>query len=285
MKIVECPRDGLQGIKNFIPTVKKIELINTLLEVGFDTIDIGSFVSPKAFPQMVDTDEVINNINYEGKTKLLALVVNKMGSDMACQFDQISYLGFPFSISNTFLERNVNSNIPIVLQRFHTINECALACNKKMLVYFSMGFGNPYGDPWNLDILDEYIEYFIDYGVDMISMSDTIGISKVDDIKEIFTFLIEKYPKVEFGFHLHSRRNEWFNRINAAYESGVEKFDSVIGGLGGCPSVFDSEKLISNLETKNLIHYFDNKGININLNLEKYNRAEELIKNIKSIYL
>jgi len=282
IKIVESPRDGLQGIKNFIPTEKKIEYINLLLEIGFDIIDFGSFVSPKVFPQMVDSGEVVDNLN-DSETKLLAIVPNLKGAEDACRHDKISYIGFPFSISNTFLERNIKSNINVSYNRAIEIIEESKNRDKGTIIYFSMGFGNPYEDKWSIELLDKYIYLFVKNKVKIISLSDTIGCSRPEQIYEVFDYFINEYPDIEFGFHLHTEKDQYYDRLKSAYDAGVRRFDSVVGGLGGCPSALLNGQLMSNLQTNDLVDFCSKENIDINLNLDKLAEANNFLEKIINI--
>lgn len=279
MKIIESPRDGLQGIKEFIPTEKKIEYLNLLLDIGFDTLDFGSFVSPKAIPQMRDTAEVVDRLDLsKTNTKLLSIVANVRGAEDASKFEQIKYLGFPFSISNTFLERNINSNISKSYDTALKIINIAEKNNKEVVIYFSMGFGNPYGDYWNIDFLEKYIEMFRYEGVKIISLSDTIGISTPEQIFDIFNYFIPKYTDIEFDFHLHIRKGEEYYKLQSAYYAGVRRFDTVIGGLGGCPAALSNGELISNLETTTFIDFCNNENIELDIDLSKLDIARDYMK-------
>lgn len=255
LKIVECPRDAMQGIKAFIPTKLKVRYLNSLLKVGFDTLDFGSFVSPKAIPQLQDTPEVLRQLDLEGtQTKLLAIVANLRGAQDACQFSEIDFVGYPFSISETFQVRNTNRGIDQAWEDVLAIREELAKHQKKMVVYFSMGFGNPYGDPWSVELVEEWSQKFADIGVSTISLSDTIGAADPKDITYLFESLIKQYPSVEFGAHFHSRPNKWREKIDAAYKSGCLRFDAAIKGYGGCPLAKD--ELVGNIATENLLTYF-----------------------------
>ena len=257
VKIIECPRDAMQGIKPFISTAKKADYIQTLLACGFDTIDFGSFVSPKAIPQMQDTADVLSHLDLsETKSKLLAIVANLRGAKDACQHQEIDYLGYPFSISENFQMRNTHKTISESVDILKSIIEVADQHNKEVVAYLSMGFGNPYGDPWNADIVSYWTDQLVELGIKTISLSDTIGSSKPDDIKYIFTSLIPKYPHVEFGAHLHTTPDKWFEKIDAAWKSGCERFDGAIKGYGGCPMAKD--ELTGNMPTEKIADYFFN---------------------------
>jgi len=260
IKIIECPRDAIQGIKKFIPTEEKIKYTQDLLNLGFDTIDFGSFVSHKAIPQMKDTEEVLDALDLSNtNTKLLAIVANTYGAQTASQFDKISYLGFPFSISQTFLKNNINSNMSKSILTASKILDICEKTGKEMVLYISMGFGNPYDDPWTVELVEEWIAVLVKLGVKIISISDTLGISNPDDISSIFSYVIPKYPDVEFGFHLHTENHNWINRIDAAYNAGCRRFDTVIDGAGGCPlAKYD---MVGNLKTCDVIDYLDDNEI------------------------
>ena len=259
IKIVECPRDAMQGIAQFIPTQTKIDYINSLLKVGFDTIDFGSFVSPRAVPQMKDTAEVLDKLDLTNtSSKLLAIIGNTVGGEIASQYDKITYLGFPFSISPTFLKNNINSTIARSLV---TTNRLLNLCEKKdktLVVYISMAFGNPYGDFWNTEIVEEWVDILSKLGVKIIALSDTVGISSPEIIHNLFATLIPKYPNVEFGFHLHTSPNAWQERIASAFKAGCRRFDTVLNGIGGCP--MSGMEMIGNLKTSYLFSYLENNN-------------------------
>ena len=256
VKIIECPRDAMQGIKShFISTEAKANYINSLLKVGFDTIDFGSFVSPKAIPQMRDTAAVLARLDLSQTTsKLLAIVANVRGANDAVQFEEIDYLGYPFSISENFQMRNTHKTISQSIETLQEILSIATRSNKEVVAYLSMGFGNPYGDPWNVEIVSEWTEKLSNMGVNIISLSDTIGSSTPDVIKYLFSNLISNYPKIEFGAHLHTTPNSWYEKVDAAFNSGCKRFDGAIKGYGGCPMAKD--ELIGNMPTEKLISYF-----------------------------
>ena len=256
VKIIECPRDAMQGIKShFISTEAKANYINSLLKVGFDTIDFGSFVSPKAIPQMRDTAAVLARLDLSQTTsKLLAIVANVRGANDAVQFEEIDYLGYPFSISENFQMRNTHKTISQSIETLQEILTIANSANKEVVAYLSMGFGNPYGDPWNVEIVSEWTEKLSNMGVNIISLSDTIGSSTPDVIKYLFSNLISNYPKIEFGAHLHTTPNSWYEKVDAAFNSGCKRFDGAIKGYGGCPMAKD--ELIGNMPTEKLISYF-----------------------------
>ena len=253
VKIIECPRDAMQGMDLFIPTEKKAAYIDQLLKVGFDTIDFGSFVSPKAIPQLRDTAEVLSMLNLENtKSKLLAIVANTRGAQDACNFEEIDYLGYPFSISETFQLRNTNATIDQSLSRVEEMQNLCVQNNKKMVVYISMAFGNPYGDPWSGQLAAEWTEKLTkDLGIEIIALADTVGVSNGDNITELFSTLIPAFPKVEIGAHLHTLPEDAKAKAKLAYDSGCRRFDSALKGYGGCPMAEDD--LVGNMATELLI--------------------------------
>ncbi|MEP6594650.1 MAG: hydroxymethylglutaryl-CoA lyase, partial [Ginsengibacter sp.] len=254
--LVECPRDAMQGWKSFIPTQKKIEYINALLQVGFDMIDFGSFVSAKAIPQMADTKEVVSQLsNVNGKTKLLAIVANTRGAQEAMAFDKITHLGFPFSISQTFQLRNTNSSIEESLNRVEEIKALCVKNKKELVVYISMGFGNPYGDVYNEGIVMDWIDKLVRMEIKIISMADTVGLAEPSQISSILNKLIPQYPKIEIGVHLHSTPLTWKEKIDAAVHAGCKRFDGALKGIGGCPMANDN--LVGNINTELMIAYFE----------------------------
>lgn len=255
IKIIECPRDAMQGIKPFIPTVQKVKYLQALLRVGFDTIDFGSFVSAKAIPQMQDTAEVLSQLDLsQTRSKLLAIVANTQGAQQAALHPEIQYLGFPFSISENFQMRNTHKTIAESLVTLEEILAIADQSSKEVVTYISMGFGNPYGDPWNVDIVGEWTEKLANKGVKILSLSDTVGSSTPEVIKYLFSHLIPKYPAIEFGAHLHTTPDKWFEKIDAAYHAGCRRFDGAIQGFGGCPMAKDV--LTGNMPTEKLLSYF-----------------------------
>ncbi|HEY4798037.1 MAG TPA: hydroxymethylglutaryl-CoA lyase [Bacteroidia bacterium] len=260
VKLIECPRDAMQGIHDFIPTEKKVEYINSILKCGFDTVDFGSFVSPKAIPQMRDTAEVLSKLKLsESQSKLLAIIANVRGAEDACQFSEISYLGFPFSISETFQQRNANSSITESLKRVEDIQSLCVKNKKEMVIYVSMAFGNPYGDVWNSEIAIEWTKKLSGLGLKIFAMSDTIGVSNPETISYLFSYLIPEFPELEIGAHLHTTPDSWEEKVIAAYNSGCRRFDSAIKGLGGCPMATD--KLTGNMPTENMLSFFNKKEI------------------------
>jgi len=271
IKLVECPRDAMQGIHQFIDTHTKVEYLNLLLKVGFDTLDFGSFVSAKAIPQLRDTREVLDLLDLGSNTKLLAIVANLRGVEDAVVHQTITYLGFPFSISETFQQRNTNSSIEQSLQTIDQLLEHCARSGKTAVVYLSMGFGNPYGDEWNIEIVEQRAEQLIERGVKILSLADTTGVSTPQKIKEIVPVLISRFPDAEIGVHLHSTPATRQEKIAAAYESGCLRYDSALKGYGGCPMA--SDDLTGNLATEELIGFFDAQGIDLNLNREKWQEA------------
>ena len=258
IKIIECPRDAMQGIKNFIPTAEKVQYLQSLLRCGFDTLDFGSFVSPRAIPQMVDTAEVLAQLDLSRThTKLLAIVANLRGAEDAAQHEAIDFLGYPFSISENFQMRNTHKTIAESVEVLKEILEIAHINNKKVVTYISMGFGNPYGDPWNVEIVGEWTEKLAAMGVEILSLSDTVGTSDAETITYLFSNLIPKYPHIEFGAHLHTTPTQWFDKINAAYLAGCRRFDGAIQGYGGCPMAKD--ELTGNMPTEKILSYFTSK--------------------------
>ncbi|MCU7550831.1 hydroxymethylglutaryl-CoA lyase [Chitinophagaceae bacterium LB-8] len=267
VKLVECPRDAMQGWKHFIPTEQKIRYINSLLQVGFDTIDFGSFVSPKAIPQMADTKEVVQKLNLNaGKTKLLAIVANARGAEEAAIFEEISFLGFPFSISQTFQKRNTNSSMEESLKRVEDIQELCLRQNKNLVIYLSMGFGNPYGDDYSQEILLHWAGEMVKRGVTIIALSDTVGVATPQQISFALDTLIPQYPHIEFGVHLHSTIENWQAKTAAALNAGCLRFDGALKGIGGCPMAND--ELVGNMNTEWMIDYFKSQNVLPQLNFD-----------------
>jgi len=272
IKITECPRDAMQGIHEFIPTNLKAEYINLLLQVGFDTIDFGSFVSPKAIPQMRDTAEVLKKLDLSTtQSKLLAIIANYRGGEDAAQYDEITYLGYPFSISETFQQRNANTSIDDAFDTVKLINELCSVNNKELLVYLSMGFGNPYGDEWNIEIVQKWTEKLVNEGINIIALSDTVGVATPLQISEIYPALCNTFPNTEFGLHLHATPDNWRPKIDAAYLSDCKRFDAALKGYGGCPMAKD--ELTGNIATENLISYLQSKNEVLGLNLDKFGEA------------
>ncbi len=276
MKLIECPRDAMQGISQFIPTSDKVRYINALLKVGYDTIDAGSFVSPRAIPQMADTNLVIPQLEVStSNSKILVIVANERGAETAVQYDEISYLGFPFSISETFQERNINTDIKESLKRLANVQNLCIKHNKKLVTYFSMAFGNPYGDEWSPHIVAHWSEKLLnEFGIDILSLSDTIGTSNRESISWLFNKLISEFPNVEFGAHLHTTPETWKEKIESAVNSGCLRFDTAINGYGGCPLADDN--LIGNMPTQNLISYLNEQKIGHGLDQDAFEYAREL---------
>ena len=279
LKLIECPRDAMQGIHPFIPTETKAAYLNLLLQVGFHTLDFGSFVSPKAIPQMRDTAQVLERLELDQtKTKLLAIVANQRGANDAVQHNQIQYLGYPFSISETFQQRNTNASIAESMVRLENIQNSCVQHNKELVVYISMGFGNPYGDPWNVETVQHWVEQLYQRGVRILSLSDTIGVSNPDNISYLFGNLIPSYPDIEFGAHLHTHPNSWREKVEAAYLNGCRRFDGAIFGYGGCPMAKDD--LTGNMPMEHMIAYFDEKSIPMGLDQEKFGRAMDKARSV-----
>ena len=265
IKIIECPRDAMQGIHEFIPTQQKIKYLNSLLKVGFDTLDFGSFVSTSAIPQMRDTAEVLEGLDLtQTSTKLLAIVANKRGAEEAAKYPEIEYLGFPFSISETFQLRNTNKTISESFETVKEMQSICLASNKTLVVYISMGFGNPYNEPWSAEIVEKWVDEMNTIGIKVISLSDTIGSSKPETIKYLFENLTPRYPQIEFGAHLHTQPHTWFEKVEAAYDAGCRRFDGALKGLGVCPMAIDD--LVGNMPTENLITFCAAKKLKTGIN-------------------
>jgi hydroxymethylglutaryl-CoA lyase len=275
IKIVECPRDAMQGWKTLIPTTKKVEYINSLLQVGFDTLDCGSFVSPKAIPQMADTKEVLSQLDYNNtKTKLLVIVANLRGAQEAVLFEQVHYLGFPFSISETFQRRNTNSDIAESLERVEAIQQLCKHHDKELVVYLSMGFGNPYGDAYNEEILLHWANEIVSRGIRIISLADTVGLATPQQITMALETLLPKYPQVEFGVHLHSSTQNWKSKFEAALQAGCMRFDGAIEGIGGCPMAGDA--LVGNMNTKWMLDYLHQHDYDLSIDKTALAKAIEL---------
>ena len=264
VKIIECPRDAMQSIKTFIPTNTKLSYLQSVVDVGFDVVDIGSFVSPKAIPQLSDTSIIIDSIDLSNSnSELLVIVANKLGAINASKFDKIDYLGYPFSISENFQMRNTNKTIKDSEKELAEIISIAEKVNKKVVVYLSMCFGNPYGDPWNLDIVNHWVYKLSKMGVKIISLSDTIGTSNSESIKSIFYSVLKNHIDIEFGAHLHSDPSTWYNKLHSAFEAGCRRFDGAIKGFGGCPMA--SNKLVGNMPTEKILSYLNSKKIHNNI--------------------
>jgi hydroxymethylglutaryl-CoA lyase len=272
MKIIECPRDAMQGLPDFIPTDKKIAYINTLLKVGFDTIDFGSFVSAKAIPQLRDTSEVLEKIEWQSSgSKLLAIVANTRGAEEASRYPGIAYLGFPFSISETFQQRNTNKSIAEALSTLEEIQNICVRSDKKLVTYISMGFGNPYGDPYEVSLVANFVDIIVTIGSEIISLADTIGVSNPENIRFLFSNLSRQFPKVELGAHLHSTSLTAREKIEAAFQAGCRRFDGAIHGFGGCPMAED--ELVGNIATETILTFLEQQGVSLSLNKEAFGRA------------
>ncbi len=279
LKLIECPRDAMQGWKKFIPTNQKIDFINMLLKVGFDTIDFGSFVSPKMIPQMADTKEVLAGLDVEhSMTKLLAIIANVRGAEEAVQFDKISYLGFPFSVSPTFQMRNANSTVPESLERVKEIKRLCETHGKELVVYISMAFGNPYKDEYSEAIVLEWIKTLVQEGVSIISLSDTVGVAAAGQISSLVQKVISTYPFIETGVHLHSTRVNWKEKVDAALENGCLRFDGALKGIGGCPMAKDD--LVGNMDSELMIPYFERLGYLGNFDNDALKKAGEIAAKI-----
>jgi hydroxymethylglutaryl-CoA lyase len=256
IKLIECPRDAMQGWKTFIPTEKKIQYLNSLLQVGFDTIDFGSFVSPKAIPQMADTHEVLKKLDVSAtKSKLLAIIANVRGAEAALQYEAIYYLGFPLSVSETFQQRNTNASINDALLRVREIQKLCVAGGKSLVVYLSMGFGNPYGDPYNIETVYEFSGQLAAEGISIISLADTVGVATPQQVSDLTAYTIKALPDTEIGVHLHSTAQNWKEKAAAAFHAGCRRFDGALKGIGGCPMANDA--LVGNMNTEWLLEYFN----------------------------
>ena len=283
LKIIECPRDAMQGIKTMIPTAQKVQYLQSLLRVGFDTIDFGSFVSPRAIPQMADTAQVLAQLDLRNtQSKLLAIVANSRGALAAASHKEIDFLGYPFSISENFQMRNTHKTITQSIDTLQEILNIAQAHNKRVVVYLSMAFGNPYGDPWNVDVVGEWTQRLNAMGVEILSLSDTIGSSTSDSISYLFSNLIPAYPHIEFGAHLHTNPLHWHPKVEAAYIAGCRRFDGAIQGFGGCPMAKD--ELTGNMPTEKLLSYFTTQKEVTNLNALSFESAYNEATKIFSVY-
>jgi hydroxymethylglutaryl-CoA lyase len=272
MKIIECPRDAMQGLTEFIPTEKKAAYLSQLLKVGFDTIDFGSFVSPKAIPQMRDTADVLKKLELsESRSGLLAIVANLRGASEALAFEEITYLGFPLSLSETFQIRNTNKSIAEAIAEVAQMQDMCTQRGKELVVYLSMGFGNPFGDPYNEMVVAEFSQKLFENGVHIISLADTVGVSVPDQIRFLFKTLIKEFPQIEFGAHLHSTKEKSIEKIVAAFESGCQRFDGAIKGFGGCPMANDD--LVGNLATETILAFLRSKGIQAGIDEYEFTNA------------
>ncbi|AVR43949.1 hydroxymethylglutaryl-CoA lyase [Christiangramia fulva] len=283
IKLIECPRDAMQGIRDFIPTQEKARYIQSLLRCGFDTIDFGSFVSPKAIPQMRDTAEVLSKLDLsKTRSKLLAIVANTRGADDASKFEEIDYLGYPFSISENFQMRNTHKTIAESVEVLQEILNIAEKSNKEVVAYLSMGFGNPYGDPWNVEIVGEWTEKLSKMGVKILSLSDTVGSSTPEIIDYLFSNLIPKYPEIEFGAHLHTTPSSWHEKIDAAYKAGCRRFDGAIQGFGGCPMAKD--ELTGNMPSEKMLSYFNKAKAETHIKMTSFESAYNEASKIFAAY-
>jgi hydroxymethylglutaryl-CoA lyase len=279
MKIIECPRDAMQGLKEFISTEDKIRYLNALLKVGFDTLDCGSFVSAKAIPQMRDTPEVLRKLNVGAtQTSLLTIVANERGAKEAVEFDSVLYLGFPLSISETFQKRNTNKSIAEALNSLSEIKNICISRNKKLVTYISMGFGNPYNDPYDVSMVSQFTDILVTLGSDVISLADTIGAATPDEVKTLFLVLKKQYPTIELGAHLHSTPALTLEKIRAAYESGCNRFDGALKGFGGCPMAKD--ELVGNMATESIINFLQSRGEILPINEEALSDALRIANEI-----
>ena len=279
IKLIECPRDAMQGWPHLISTNKKIEYINSLLQVGFDTIDFGSFVSPKAIPQMADTNEVIRKIkNKKSKTKLLAIIANERGAQDAVVYDEITYLGFPFSVSETFQLRNTHSTIKESLGRVEEIQNLCIKNKKELVVYISMGFGNPYGDVYNEEIVFDWVYKLAAMDIKIISLADTVGLATKEQVYKVTKFLIDSLPSTEIGVHLHSTNLNWKEKVDAALQAGCKRFDGALKGIGGCPMADD--ELVGNMDTELMIPYFKELNLLNNSNKDALKNSSMLASEI-----
>jgi hydroxymethylglutaryl-CoA lyase len=283
VKIIECPRDAMQGIKMFIPTEKKIQYLQSLLGCGFHTLDFGSFVSPKAIPQMADTAEVLEGLELKGnRSNLLAIIANVRGAIDACNYKAIDYLGYPFSISENFQMRNTHKTIAQSTDVLKEILDLASNSGKEVVVYISMGFGNPYGDPWNVEIVGEWTDKLTAMGVKILSLSDTVGTSTPEIISYLFSNLIPMYPAVEFGAHLHTTPSTWHEKIDAAFKAGCRRYDGAIQGFGGCPMAKD--ELTGNMPTEKMLSYFTSKKADTNVSWTVFEAAFNKATQVFSVY-
>ena len=279
IQVVECPRDAMQGLHDFIETDVKAAYINQLLRVGFHTLDCGSFVSPKAIPQMRDTREVLAQLDLSNTaTKLLAIIANERGAAEAADFQEITYLGYPFSVSETFQLRNTNATIQESVERVKAIQEICVQKNKQLVLYISMGFGNPYGDAWNAEVVMDWVDKLSHLGIKIFSLSDTVGVSNPQSISYLFSNLIPAYPHLEIGAHLHTQPHNWREKIQAAYTNGCQRFDAAMKGFGGCPMAKDD--LTGNMATENLVSYFSEINKPLNIDFQQFIRALSMANDV-----
>lgn len=279
VSLIECPRDAMQGWKSFIPTEAKTRYINSLLKVGFDTIDFGSFVSAKAIPQMADTAEVLKGLTMDGtSTRLLAIVANIRGANDAASWEQISFLGYPFSISETFQKRNTNSSIADSLKTVEQIQSICINSNKQLVIYISMGFGNPYGDPWSQEVVFHWVEKVSALGVKIISLADTVGLATPEQVFTITDHVVKNFSSIETGVHLHSSPHNWRPKIDAAVRAGCSRFDGALKGIGGCPMAND--ELVGNMNTEWMIPYFEEKNMLKGIDTDALNESLRIASEI-----
>jgi len=279
IKLVECPRDAMQGWDRYIPTAEKITYLNALLRVGFDVLDFGSFVSAKVIPQLADTKDVIPQLDLSNtKTKLLAIIANTRGAEDAVQYDEITYLGFPFSISETFQLRNTNKTIAASLKQIEEMQTLCEQRGKALVIYISMGFGNPYGDPYNAEVAINWVRHLTQLGIKTIAMSDTVGVAKPDTIEYIFKELIPEFKNTEIGAHFHSTPDKWEEKIKTAYDNGCLRFDSAMNGIGGCPMAED--ELVGNIATENIVSWCDRNNITLNIDRDAFVAAKKMAANV-----
>ena len=279
VKIIETPRDAFQGLKQIISTNKKLEYIQELIKVGFDSVDIGSFVSHKAIPQMADTEEIVQKLDLsESKSKIMVLVVNKIGANKAACYPQIDQLIYPFSVSPTFLKKNINADFDKAERSIDDILNACGKSNKEAIIYLSMGFGNPYKDDWSLEIIHHWVRNLVDKGVKTIPISDITGVSTPRVVKLVLKSVMKEFPDTTFGLHLHAHPKDWIEKVDAAYEIGCRYYDSVLGGMGGCP--LTGYELLSNLKTENLLHYLNEKGVSTKIDTEQLRKAQLLLSNL-----
>lgn len=272
ISITECPRDAMQGIKTFIPTESKIKYIQSLIDVNFHTLDCGSFVSPKVIPQMADTHEVVSNLDLsKSKTLLSVIVANRRGAELACEEENVHFLGFPFSVSEKFQQYNTNATREEGIERVKKILKVIKGTNKKPLIYISMGFGNPYGEEWSTDMVESYVNQFVDMGIENIKLSDTIGAAQDEDIAALFSHLIPKYPGIEIGAHFHTIYDEWYSKVNTAFENGCQQFDGAIQGYGGCP--MSKSDMVGNMPTEKLISFINQKNLKTDIDQHAFQFA------------
>ncbi len=279
IRLVECPRDAMQGWKTFIPTEKKIQYLNALLQVGFDTLDFGSFVSLKAIPQMSDTHEVLKGLDLSQTTsKLLAIIANTRGAEQAVAYGAITYLGFPLSVSESFQQRNTNASIADAMIRVSEIQELCVKNNKQLVVYVSMGFGNPYGDPYSEEIVFHYADQLVRQGISIIALADTVGVATPEQVQRVTGYLIQSLPAIEIGVHLHSTAHHWKEKVEAAYSAGCRRFDGALKGIGGCPMA--NNELVGNMNTEWLLAFFKEKGQSLSINNQALQQSLQLATEI-----